>query len=162
MEKNVKFMVQAALIAALYVTLVLVFSFSSFGPIQFRVAEALTILPFFTPAAIPGLFIGCIIANILGGAVIWDIVFGSLATLLAAVISYKLRKNKWLVAIPPVLINTVVVAFILKFAYGMADGIWILMSGVFLGQMVAAYGLGMILLEALSPVKKYIFSSKSV
>lgn len=161
MEKNVKFMVQAALIAALYVTLVLVFSFSSFGPIQFRVAEALTILPFFTPAAIPGLFIGCIIANIVGGAVIWDIIFGSLATLVAALISYKLRRNKWLVAIPPVLVNTVVVAFILKYAYGMTDGILILMSGIFLGQMVAAYGLGMILLEALSPVKKYIFSSKS-
>ena len=87
MNKNVKYLVKAGLIAALYVVLVLVFSFSSFGPIQFRIAEALTILPFFTSAAIPGLFIGCLIANILGGAVIWDIIFGSLATLVAAYLS---------------------------------------------------------------------------
>jgi len=78
---SVKFITQAAVIAAIYVVLVVIFNYISFGPVQFRIAEALTILPYFTPAAIPGLFVGCIIANILGGAIVWDVVFGSIATL---------------------------------------------------------------------------------
>lgn len=88
--KKTTFITQGAVIAAIYVVLVFVFDYWSFGPIQFRVAEALTILPVFTPAAVPGLFIGCLIANITGGAVIWDIVFGSLATLIGAVGTYML------------------------------------------------------------------------
>jgi len=153
MNKNVTYLVKAGLIAALYVVLVLVFSFSSFGPIQFRIAEALTILPFFTSAAIPGVFIGCLIANILGGAVIWDIIFGSLATLLAAYLSYKLRKNEWLVPIPPIVINSVVVGIMLKYAYGFGDGLLALMGSVFVGQFVAVYILGMVLLKALKPIR---------
>ena len=74
---KVAFITQAAVIAALYVVLVIMFNYCSFGPIQFRIAEALTILPYFTPAAIPGLFVGCLLSNILGGAAIWDIIFGS-------------------------------------------------------------------------------------
>lgn len=70
---SVKFITQAAVIAAIYVVLVVIFNYISFGPVQFRIAEALTILPYFTPAAIPGLFVGCIIANILGGAIVWDV-----------------------------------------------------------------------------------------
>ena len=150
---NVKYLVKAGIIAAIYVVLVFVFSFSSFGPIQFRVAEALTILPFFTSAAIPGLFVGCLIANILGGAVIWDIIFGSLATLLAAYLSYKLRKHTLLVPIPPIVVNSIVVGIILKLAYGVPEGLLVLMGSVFLGQLVAIYGLGMILLKALTPFK---------
>ncbi len=160
MNKNVNYLVKAGIIAALYVVLVLVFSFSSFGPIQFRVAEALTILPFFTSAAIPGLFVGCLIANILGGAIIWDTIFGSLATLLAAYLSYKLRKKMWLVPVPPILINSVVVGILLKYAYGIPDGLMLLMGSVFLGQFVAVFGLGMILLSALKPFKK-IFGEES-
>lgn len=159
MNQRVKFVVNAGVIAAIYVVLVMVFSFSSFGPIQFRVAEALTILPFFTPAAIPGLFIGCLIANFLGGAIIWDTIFGSLATLVAAYMSYKLRRNKWLVPIPPVVVNSIVVGLILKFGYGIPDGLFLLMGSVFLGQMVAVFGLGMILLKALMPFKN-IFSDQ--
>ena len=87
-NKKALFITQAAVIAALYVVLVVIFNYISFGPIQFRVAEALTILPYFTPAAIPGLFIGCILANVIGGAVIWDIIFGSIATLIGAVFTY--------------------------------------------------------------------------
>ena len=79
---SVKFITQAAVIAAIYVVLVVIFNYISFVPVQFRIAEALTILPYFTPAAIPGLFVGCIIANILGGAIVWDVVFGSIATLI--------------------------------------------------------------------------------
>ncbi len=156
MNKNVKYVVKAGVIAALYVVLVMVFSFSSFGPIQFRIAEALTILPYFTSAAIPGVFVGCLIANILGGALIWDVVFGSLATLLAAYLSYKLRKKSWLVPVPPILINTVVVGLILKITYGLPEGLLVLMGGVFLGEMVSVYGIGLILLNALKPVSKFI------
>lgn len=150
---NVKYLVKAGIIAAIYVVLVIIFSFSSFGPIQFRVAEAMTILPFFTSAAIPGLFVGCLIANILGGAVIWDIIFGSLATLIAAFLSFKLRKQALLVPIPPIVVNSVVVGIILKLAYGVPEGLLFLMGSVFLGQLVAVYGLGMILLKALTPFK---------
>lgn len=156
MKKNVRYVVSAGMIASLYVVLVLVFSFSSFGPIQFRVAEALTILPYFTPAAIPGVFIGCLVANILGGAIIWDTIFGSLATLVAAYLSYRLRHKEILIVIPPILINSVVVGLILKYAYGIPDGLLVLMGGVFLGQLVAVLGVGMILLNALKPVR-FIF-----
>lgn len=156
MNYKVKSLVKAGIIAALYVVLVVVFSYSSFGPVQFRIAEMLTILPLFTPAAIPGLFIGCLLANVLGGAVFLDVVFGSLATLIAAYMSYKLRKKEWLVPVPPVLINAVVVGIILKFVYAEAASVWVLMGSVFLGQMVSAYGLGMILIKALKPFRKYI------
>ena len=109
-NKKALFITQAAVIAALYVVLVVIFNYISFGPIQFRVAEALTILPYFTPAAIPGLFIGCILANVIGGAVIWDIIFGSIATLIGAVFTYLLRnKSKFLAPLPPVLANTIIV-----------------------------------------------------
>lgn len=99
---SVKFITQAAVIAAIYVVLVVIFNYISFGPVQFRIAEALTILPYFTPAAIPGLFVGCIIANILGGAIVWDVVFGSIATLIGAIGTYLLRKHKWLAPVPPI------------------------------------------------------------
>lgn len=156
MNKKVNYVVKAGVIAAIYVVLVMIFSFSSFGPIQFRVAEAMTILPFFTGAAVPGLFVGCLVANFLGGAIIWDTIFGSLATLAAAYLSYKLRKKEWLVPIPPILINTVVVGFVLKYAYGIPDGLLVLMGGVFLGEVVSVLGFGMILLNALKPVRKFI------
>ena len=96
---SVLFMAQAAMIAAIYVVVTLVFAPFSYGEVQVRLSEALTILPVFTPAAIPGLFIGCLISNILGGCIIPDIIFGSLATLLGAIFTYMLRKqNKFLCA----------------------------------------------------------------
>ncbi len=97
--KNSKgtFITHAAAIAAIYVVLTLVFAPISYGEVQVRIAEALTILPFFTPAAIPGLFIGCLIGNFLGGAILPDIIFGSLATLIGAIGSYALRKHKFAV-----------------------------------------------------------------
>ena len=112
---SVKFITQAAVIAAIYVVLVVIFNYISFVPVQFRIAEA---LPYFTPAAIPGLFVGCIIANILGGAIVWDVVFGSIATLIGAIGTYLLRKHKWLAPVPPIVANTIIVPFVLKFAYG--------------------------------------------
>ena len=100
---SVLFMAQAAMIAAIYVVVTLVFAPFSYGEVQVRLSEALTILPVFTPAAIPGLFIGCLISNILGGCIIPDIIFGSLATLLGAVFTYMLRnRNKFLAPLPPI------------------------------------------------------------
>lgn len=157
MKNKTHFIAQAALIAALYTVLVLVFGFSSFGPVQLRVAEAMTILPYFTPAAIPGLFIGCLISNLVGGALPLDVIFGSLATLLASFLSYKLRSKKWLVPLPPIIVNTVVVGLLLKYAYGLPDALLVLMFGVFLGQTVAIYGLGMLFLKALEPIKDKVF-----
>ena len=103
-NKNVAFMTQAAMIAAIYVVLTYVFAPFSFGEVQIRIAEALTILPVFTPAAIPGLFVGCIVGNILGGAILPDIIFGSIATLIGAFFTYQLRnKNRFLAPLPPII-----------------------------------------------------------
>ena len=115
-DPKVTWITQGAAIAALYVVLTLVFAPISFGPVQLRVAEALCILPMFTPAAIPGLFIGCLIANLLGGGIVLDVVFGSLATLIGAVLGYMLRSNRWLVPLPAVIANALIVPFVLKLA----------------------------------------------
>ena len=157
-NKKALFITQAAVIAALYVVLVVIFNYISFGPIQFRVAEALTILPYFTPAAIPGLFIGCILANVIGGAVIWDIIFGSIATLIGAVFTYLLRKkSKFLAPLPLVLANTIIVPWVLKYAYGAEEMVWFMAVTVGIGEILACYVLGMILLFALNKVRRQIF-----
>lgn len=149
---SVKFITQAAVIAAIYVVLVVIFNYISFGPVQFRIAEALTILPYFTPAAIPGLFVGCIIANILGGAIVWDVVFGSIATLIGAIGTYLLRKHKWLAPVPPI-----VVPFVLKFAYGSEGMFAMFFVTVGAGEIIVCGIIGMILLYALTPVRHVIF-----
>ena len=154
---SVMFITQGAVIAALYVVLVVIFNYMSFGPIQFRIAEALTILPYFTPAAIPGLFVGCIIANVLGGAIVWDIVFGSIATLIGAIGTYLLRKNKWLAPIPPIVANTIIVPFILRYAYG-AEGMFAMFFvTVGAGEIIVCGVIGMILLYAINPYRNRIF-----
>ncbi len=99
-NKGTQFLAEAAVIGAIYVVLTLLFAPLSYGEIQIRFSEALTILPFFTPAAIPGLFVGCIIANLFGGAIPVDIIFGSIATLIGAVFTYRLRScNRFLAPI---------------------------------------------------------------
>ena len=105
-------LVFGALIAAIYVVLTLMLRPISYGPIQFRISEALCVLPYFTPAAIPGVFLGCLISNLLGGAVIMDVVFGSLATLIGAVGSWVLRKNRFLVSVPPILSNILIIPWV--------------------------------------------------
>lgn len=149
----------AALIAALYVALTFVassFGLSS-GAIQLRLSEALTILPFFTPAAIPGLFIGCTIANLLTGCALWDIIFGSIATLLGAVFTYLLRKHKFLAPIPPIIANTLIVPFVIAFVYGSEYSIPFLMITVGIGEILSCGVLGMALLFALYKHKERIF-----
>ncbi len=156
-NKQVAFLVQAGMIAAVYVVLTMVFSAISFGEVQVRFSEALTILPFFTPAAIPGLFVGCLLANILGGAILPDIIFGSLATLVGALVSYALRKNKWLVPLPPIVANTVVVPLVLYYGYGTNLPIPFMMLTVGVGEILSCGVLGMILLTAIAPYRQHIF-----
>lgn len=120
-NKKVLFLTQAAVIAAIYVVLTIfisAFNLAS-GAIQVRISEALTILPFFTPALIPGLAIGCLLSNLLTGAAVYDVVFGSLATLLGAVGTYLLRKHKFLCTLPPVIANMVIIPFVLRYGYGL-------------------------------------------
>ncbi|HYE81651.1 MAG TPA: QueT transporter family protein [Clostridia bacterium] len=152
-------MVQGALIAAIYAVLTVAFAPISYGPLQVRISEALTVLPFFTPAAIPGLFIGCIIANLYGmlmgmGAGMLDVVFGSLATLLAAYLSYKMPK-KWLVPLPPVVVNGVVVGLMLYYVLQLP--LLATMGWVALGELVACYVIGYPLILVLNIYKDKIF-----
>lgn len=147
-NKSVLFMAQAAMIAAIYVVLTIVFAPFSFGEVQVRIAEALTILPVFTPAAIPGLFIGCLIGNILGGALLPDIIFGSLATLIGALFTYLLRKrSKFLAPLPPILANIVVVPFVLRYAYGVLLPIPFMMLTVGIGEIISCGVLGLSLIH---------------
>ena len=136
---------QCAIIAALYVVLTLVFAPISFGAIQIRIAEALTILPLFTPAAIPGLFVGCILANIIGGAIIWDVIFGSLATLIGAAVGYALRRNRWLVPVPAVIANGIIVPLVLRYGYRMDIPLPLLVLYVIVGEVIGCYILGELL-----------------
>jgi len=133
---------RGALIAALYVGLTYVstvFGLSS-GAIQFRISEALCILPIFMPEAIPGLFIGCILSNIVSGCVLWDIVFGSIATLIGAVGAYMLRnlpvRLKWVATLPNLISNMVIVPFVLMYAYGVEGGFFALSLSVGIGEAV--------------------------
>ncbi|MBC7765674.1 MAG: QueT transporter family protein [Hyphomonadaceae bacterium] len=160
--KNLKFMLHAAIIAAVYAVLTIQLAPISYGPLQVRVSEALTVLPLFTPAAIPGLTIGCLIANIGGPNGLLDIVFGTLATLLAAVVSYLLRKNKMLVPLPPVLFNAVIVGGLLFFTLsktGDATPLPLFMLWVGLGELIACYVIGFPLMKALEKYKR-IFEIK--
>ena len=132
-KKTARFITWSAVIAAIYVVLTVVFAPISFNVGQIRIAEMLTILPLFTPAAIPGLFIGCILGNLLGGAIVLDIVFGSIATLIGAVGGYLLRKNRWLVPIPAVISNGIIVPIILKYGYGRKYLLSIIITFLILG-----------------------------
>lgn len=140
-----KFIVQAGLIAALYIVLTYVANALGLasGVVQLRLSEALTILPYFTPAAVPGVFIGCLLANLLTGAVWADVIFGSLATLLAAYLTYSLRKRQlWLGTIPPIAVNALVVPLILRYAYGVPGDLWYFVLTVGAGQILSAGLLG--------------------
>lgn len=159
-NKNVTYLTQAAMIAAIYVVLTFVFAPISFGEVQIRIAEMLTVLPLFTPAAIPGLFVGCLIGNIAGGAVLPDVIFGSIATLLGAVGTYQLRKCPRVIGVlPPVLANICIVPFVLRYAYGVVLPIPFLMLTVGIGEVVSCELLGNVLASVLERYKGRIFSS---
>lgn len=152
-NKKLLLLAQAAMIAAMYVVLTFVFAPFSFGEIQVRIAEALTILPIFTPAAVPGLFVGCLIGNILGGAVLPDIIFGSIATLIGAFFTWQLREQHPVIAIfPSILSNTVIVPFVLRFGYSVPLPIPFMMLTVGVGEIISCGILGLLLYSVL---KKY-------
>ena len=156
--RNVFFMAQAAAIAAIYVVLTLVFAPFSFGEVQVRIAEALTILPIFTPAAVPGLFVGCLIGNVLGGALLPDIVFGSLATLIGAVFTWLLRSRKPIIGtLPPIISNVVIVPLVLRIAYGVNLPIPFLMLTVGIGEVISCTILGLIVYYALNRYRNTLF-----
>lgn len=158
-NRKAYFITQAAVIAAVYVVLTLAinaFDLAS-GAIQVRISEALTILPYFTPAAVPGLFVGCLLSNFLTGAPIWDVMFGSLATLLGAAGTYMLRRQKWLAPVPPVIANILIIPPVLHFAYGLPGGIPFFMLTVGIGEFISCGILGMLLLFLLQKYRHIIF-----
>jgi len=158
-NKKVLMICQGGLIAAIYIVLTLIanaFGLANYD-IQVRFSEALTILPFFSMPAVPGLFVGCLLSNIITGCALPDIIFGSLATLIGAVGTYLLRKkSKWLAPLPPILANTIIVPFVLKYAYGL-NPLWLFFITVGIGEIISCGILGMILLSALDKRKKEIF-----
>lgn len=166
MNKNLLALVQAAAIAALYVVLTFVASLFGLasGAVQVRLSEALTILPYFTPAAIPGLFVGCVLANLLTGCAPWDVVFGSIATLLGALGTRAITKTglpetakKWTAPLPPIIANTLIVPWVIKIVYEAEDAVPFLMLTVGAGELISCGILGMMLLFALNPKRQLLF-----
>ena len=165
MNKNhIQYLCQAAAIAASYTALCLVFAPISFGPIQCRISEMLTVLPAFTASAVPGLAVGCVLANTLGGAIVPDIIFGSLATLIGAVCTRMLCREiigqaialgkpdmnlRLRAVLPPIISNTVIVPLVLKYAYHFEDGLIFMIITVCIGEIISCGILGSILISAL-------------
>lgn len=157
-RKN-SFLTYAAMIAALYVLLTALSGLFGLdkGAVQFRISEMLTILPYFTPAAIPGLFVGCLLSNILNGCLPWDVVFGSLATLLGAIGTYLLRKWKWIAPIPPIVANALIVPPVIIAVYGTELPYILVLLGVLVGEVVCCGILGYALFGILKKYEKHLF-----
>ncbi len=150
MKKSGSFLqlAQSATIAAMYVALTYLSHFMglSSGGIQLRFSEALTILPLFTPAALPGLTVGCLLANLLTGCALWDVLFGSLATLLGALgTRYLCGKRLHFAPLYPIFSNALIVPLILQYVYGMPKGYWYLVFTVGTGQVLSCGILGIAL-----------------
>ena len=146
-QKKTKTLVTGAIIAALYVVLTLLanaFGLAS-GVIQVRISEALNVLVCFTGAAVPGGTVGCLLANLLTGGIVMDVIFGTLASFIGAFGGYLLRKNRLLALLCPILSNTIIVPFVLKFAYGAPDAIWFLFGSVAVGEVISCGILGFLL-----------------
>lgn len=161
-DKKVLFITQAALIAAIYTVLTWLVNLLGLanGAIQIRLSEALTILPVFTPAAIPGVAIGCLLSNILTGCAFYDIVFGTLASLIGAVGTYLLRRFKWLAPLPPIIANTLIIPWVLRLVYQAPGTIPYFMLTVGIGEVISCGVLGLILLSVLGRYKNVIFETK--
>lgn len=158
--KKARFVTNAACIAALYVVLsYLAYCFGlSSGAVQLRLSEALTLLPYYTASAVPGVTIGCLITNLITGGNVWDVVFGTLATLIGAVGTHLLRKESvYLACIPPVVANTVIVPLVLRAAYGEGTPLPLLAAGVFAGEFISCALMGTALCLALKKRATYIF-----
>ena len=157
---NIRGMVYASAIAAIYVVLTLVSAAAglSGGVIQFRLSEALTVLPVFTGAAVPGLFIGCAIANLVTGALPWDVAIGSLATLIGAYLTYRFRNRPKLAPVFPILSNGLIVPFVLKYVYTFPGSYWYFFLTVTAGETVCCGLFGYLLYRALS--RREIFTQE--
>jgi uncharacterized membrane protein len=148
---KLNYLIRVAMIAAIYVVLNIIFAPISYGPIQVRIAEVLVVLPFINPSAIMGLFLGCILANVYGGLGMVDIIGGSLCTLVAAYLTYKV-KNPKLAPLPPVLINAFGVSIYLHLLFDLPYWLTVLYIGI--GEVIACYILGYPLLILLIKNKK--------
>ena len=158
-DQRIKLICQGGIIAALYLALTLLANALGLAnyAVQVRFSESLTILPYFTPAAVPGLFVGCLLSNILTGCALPDIIFGSLATLIGAVSTYMLRnKSKWLAPLPAIVSNAIIVPFVLLYAYGI-EPLWFSFVTVTLGGLISCGVLGMLLLNALKKYDSVLF-----
>lgn len=156
------FLAQGAMIAAIYVVLTVALAPFSFKEVQVRAAEALTILPIFTPAAVSGLAVGCLFANIISGAPLPDVIFGSLATLLGAMGTRLLRKKMFAVAvIPPIAANMLIIPLVLSYAYGVPLPIPLMMGTVGIGELLSCGILGGLLYKALWPHRKKVFKANA-
>lgn len=154
---SVHHLTTAAIIAALYVVftgLSAALGLAS-GAIQVRLSEALTVLPYFTPAAVPGVTVGCLLANLLTGAPLPDIIFGTLASFLGVLGASFLRKKKYLIALPTILSNSVIIPLVLQYAYGVKDAFWFLFLTVGAGEVISAGLLGGLLLHFMQKQKLF-------
>ena len=160
MKRNkTKHLTQGAVIAALYVVLTLLAKLLGLdsGQIQLRFSEALCILPVFLPAAVPGLTIGCLLSNLLCGNIFWDVLFGTLATLIGAIGTRLLRKNRWLCCLPPILANTIIVPFVLVYGYGLPGALPFFMLTVGIGEVLSCGLLGQLLYSLVDKHKNQLF-----
>ncbi|APQ78510.1 QueT transporter family protein [Clostridium botulinum] len=156
-NKKISKLVFSAVIAAIYTVLTLLLAPISYGQIQVRVSESLTLLPFLSSYSVWGVFLGCIISNLIGGNGIIDVVFGSLATLIAAILTYYIGKSnlkfkKYLAPLPPIIINAVVIGFILNYTLKLPLLLSIIWVG--LGEAISCYVLGLILISIIEKNKK--------
>lgn len=159
MADSTRFWTRAAIIAALYVALTFLASTLGLasGVIQVRISEALTILPVFMPAAVPGLTIGCFLSNLMTGCAPWDIVFGTLATFLGAAGTRYFRKRPVLAALPPIISNVVIVPLVLSRVYSVPDSVPYLMLTVGVGEVISCGVLGLLLYRAVRPHADKLF-----
>ena len=155
---NTRTLVRAALIAALYTVLTLLLQPLSYGEVQIRFSEALTLLPILLPEAVPALAVGCLLANILGGCTIFDIVFGTLATLLAALCTRRLRNRFWLAALMPVLFNGVIVGAVVHYCYAPVFPLPLSMLSVAAGEAVACLIVGPLLVRVMQRIPQELMA----
>ena len=152
MNSKTKTLTYGAVIAALYVALTMLSNLFGLanGAVQLRLSEVLTILPAFTASAIPGLSVGCLLSNLLTGCALWDVVFGTVATLIGAIGTRLIGKNnKFLATIPPIVSNAIIIPFVLQKVYGVEDGFWYLFATVGLGEILSCGVLGCLLYTVL-------------
>ncbi len=160
MKFSVSRIARGAAVAAMYVLLTMIFQAFSFGAVQARVSEALMLLPVMADFAVPGLFIGCLIANLICGGLWYDVVIGSIATLIAAVLVRRLREKPMIAAAVPAIINGIMVGLVVYFAYVADTGIGVLigsMAAVAIGEILVCYALGIPMLHLLRRLPARMF-----